>query len=130
MKTINLLLIALTVLLFTQCTEVASNETETKQEQEQEAKESIKPFYQGAIVETIDAGGYTYMLIHENLEGHKHEEGHEHKDFWVAVTQTTAKIGDEVRFQKEMVAHNFYSKTLDRTFEEIMFASNLQHKVE
>ncbi len=70
------------------------------------------------------------MLIHENLEGHKHEEGHEHKDFWVAVTQTSAEIGDEVRFQKEMVAQNFYSKTLDRTFDEIMFASNLQHKVE
>ncbi len=132
MKTINLLLIVFTVVLFTQCTEVANNKTEQEVEpkQEQEASENIKPFYQGAIVETIDAGGYTYMLIHENLEGHKHEEGHEHKDFWVAVTQTSAEIGDEVRFQKEMVAQNFYSKTLDRTFDEIMFASNLQHKVE
>lgn len=88
-----------------------------------------KPFYQGMIVEVKDAGGYTYILIKEDLTGHKHEEGHEHTDFWIVVEQTTAQVGDEVRFQKELVTENYVSKALGETFDELMFASNLQYKV-
>ena len=68
-------------------------------------------------------------MIKENLENHVHEEGHEHKDFWIAVGATPANIGDEVRFQKELVTKNYKSKTLNKTFDELMFASNLQHKM-
>ena len=91
--------------------------------------DSNKPFYQGTVIEAIDAGGYTYLKIKEHLVNHKHEEGHEHKDFWIAVEKTPAAIGDEVRFQSELVSKNYKSQTLNRVFEELMFASNLQHKV-
>ena len=133
MKKINLLLAFITLLAFTQCN-TSETKTVSKPEIQKSTPEVVaeqrKPFYQGTIKEAIDAGGYTYLRIEEDLKGHKHEEGHEHKDFWIAVTKTTAKVGDMVRFQKEMVTEQFYSKILDRTFDELMFASNLQHKIE
>ena len=130
MKKLNYIFVLLLLLAFTQCNEPAAKTHEqTTTHQDTIHAEHVKPFYQGTIMETIDAGGYTYLKIHENLEGHKHVEGHEHNDFWIAVTTTTAQVGDEVRFQKELVTEQFYSKILDRTFDELMFASNLQHKV-
>lgn len=133
MKKINLLLVVVALMAFTQCNEPENrpeNKPEVQTVEPEVSNEQNKPFYQGTIMEAIDAGGYTYLLIHEKLEGHQHEEGHEHKDFWIAVTKTTAKVGDMVRFQKELVTEKFYSKILDRTFDDLMFASNLQHKVD
>ena len=94
-----------------------------------------KPFYQGTILETIDSGGYTYIkikeTIKETIKAHKHEDGgDEHANFWIVVEREAAVIGDEVRFQKELVTKNYKSKTLNRTFKELMFASNIQHKVQ
>jgi len=136
MKKINLFLILFAIFAFTQCDEpnakpVQAEEitVESEMAQTDEVADQNKPFYQGTILEAIDAGGYTYLKIEENLEGHKHEEGHVHKDFWVAVEKTPAHVGDVVRFQKELVTEQFYSKILDRTFDELMFASNLQHKL-
>ncbi|MCK5856056.1 MAG: hypothetical protein KAG64_01125 [Bacteroidales bacterium] len=132
MKKINLLFAFIALLAFTQCN-TPEAKTESKAEIQKPISEVVedesKPFYQGSVKEAIDAGGYTYLRIEEDLSGHKHEEGHEHKDFWIAVTKTSAKIGDVVRFQKEMVTEQFHSKILDRTFDELMFASNLQYKV-
>ena len=133
MKKINLLFAFIALLAFTQCN-TPEDKTESKPEIQKPTSEVVgdesKPFYQGTIKEAIDAGGYTYLRIAEDLSGYKHEEGHEHKDFWIAVTKTTAKEGDMVRFQKEMVTEQFYSKILDRTFDELMFASNLQHRIQ
>jgi hypothetical protein len=134
MKKISILIIAISALFLAQCNEPASKVAQEQMQNEQMPQDTLinqnKPFYQGTIMETIDAGGYTYLKIKEDLDGHVHEEGHEHKDFWIAVEKTPAKVGDVVRFQKELVTEQFYSKILDRTFDELMFASNLQHKVE
>ncbi|WP_309496650.1 hypothetical protein [Sulfurovum sp.] len=79
----------------------------------------VKPFYQGEVVTIENAGPYSYLEIKEHSE----------KTFWVAVNKTEVKVGDYVRFHKELVTQNFKSKALDRTFEELMFGSNLQYKV-
>ncbi len=131
MKKISILIIAISALFLAQCNEQAPKAAQEQMPNEPMVQDTLnKPFYQGTIMEAIDAGGYTYLKIKEDLVGHVHEEGHEHKDFWIAVERTPAKVGDVVRFQKELVAEQFYSKILDRTFDELMFASNLQHKVE
>lgn len=84
------------------------------------AKDSqAQPYYQGEVVALEHAGGYTYLRIKE----------HSNETFWVAVSRAEAKVGDYVRFQKELVTENFTSKTLNKTFKELMFASNLQYKV-
>lgn len=80
----------------------------------------VQPYYQGEVVSVEHGGAYTYLEIREHTE----------ETFWVAVNAAEVKVGDYVRFQKELVAKNFESKALDRTFDELMFASNLQHKVQ
>ena len=77
------------------------------------------PYYQGEVVTVEQAGAYTYLEVKEKTE----------KTFWVAVNSADVKVGDYVRFQKELVTKNFKSKVLKRTFEELMFASGLQHRI-
>ena len=80
----------------------------------------VNPYYQGEVVSVDHGGSYSYLEIKEHTE----------ETFWVAVTRTEVKVGDYVRFQKELVTQNFKSKALDRTFEELMFGSNLQYQVQ
>ncbi|MFT5662508.1 MAG: hypothetical protein ACI9TV_003165 [Sulfurimonas sp.] len=79
----------------------------------------VKPYYQGEIVTMEHAGGYTYLEVKE----------HSDKTFWAAVSKTEAKVGDYVRFKRELVTENFKSKALKKTFKQLMFASDLQYRV-
>ena len=72
--------------------------------------------FEGVVLETLDSGGYTYMQI-EDVSKNKH---------WVAVTRVAIEKGVEVRLTEEMRAAKFESKSLNRTFDSIIFASNLQ----
>ena len=78
-----------------------------------------KPYYQGEVVSVEQGGAYTYLEVKEHTE----------ETFWVAVNAAEVNVGDYVRFQKELVTENFKSKALNRTFEMLMFGSNLQYKV-
>ncbi|MEA1955293.1 MAG: hypothetical protein U9N02_02225 [Campylobacterota bacterium] len=91
-----------------------------------ETTSEVKPRYQGEILETLNAGGYTYIHINEKTPGYDPKKL---KSFWIAVSRTEAKVGDYVRFQKELVTENFKSKTLNKNFDELMFASNLEYRV-
>ncbi|SFV65943.1 NrfJ-related protein [hydrothermal vent metagenome] len=82
-------------------------------------KEVNTLYYQGTAVTVRQGGSYTYIEVKEKTE----------LTFWVAVSQAEVKVGDIVRFQKELVAKNFKSKALNQTFKELMFASNLEYKV-
>jgi len=84
-----------------------------------EDRQEAKPFYQGEVVNIEQGGAYTYLEIMEKTD----------MTFWIAVEKADVQMGDFVLFQEELVAKNFHSKALDRTFDEIMFASNLQYKV-
>ena len=79
----------------------------------------INPFYQGEIVSIEQADAYTYMEVKEKTN----------QTFWIVTNSAEAKIGDYIRFQKELVIKDFKSKTLDKTFNELMFASNLEYRV-
>jgi hypothetical protein len=68
----------------------------------------------GTVVETFDGGGYTYIQF---------DTGTEQK--WAAVGQTTVAVGDEVNLKPGPVMKDFHSRTLDRTFPEIIFSSGL-----
>ncbi len=69
----------------------------------------------GKVVETMNSGGYTYVLIESN--GQK---------IWVAGPQTTVKVGQQVTCQPGAVMRNFTSRTLNRTFESIVFSGGIQ----
>ncbi len=65
----------------------------------------------GKVAETMNAGGYTYVCLERG--GQK---------TWVAVPETNVTVGKEMTFAPGAVMTNFYSKTLDRTFESIVFS--------
>lgn len=73
---------------------------------------SEDPQVTGTVAETMDAGGYTYLRL-------KTSDG----EVWAAVTRTTLKTGSEVTIGNAMWMDRFESKTLNRTFERILFGS-------
>lgn len=69
----------------------------------------------GKVVETMDASGYTYLGLDDGSGN----------VFWAAVPKATIDVGEEVTLQGGSVMTNFSSKSLDRTFDEIIFASGV-----
>jgi hypothetical protein len=81
-------------------------------------KPSIKPMQEevsgnisGKVVETMNAGGYTYVCVEKNG-----------KKTWVAVPEMKVTVGSKMSFQPGSVMPNFTSKTLNRTFDSIVFS--------
>ncbi|MEJ2690334.1 MAG: DNA-binding protein [Deltaproteobacteria bacterium] len=66
----------------------------------------------GKVLETLDASGYTYLHLDQGT-----------KKTWVAVPKANVNVGDEVSVVFSMVMKNFQSKTLGRTFDEVIFSS-------
>ena len=83
------------------------------------SNDSIQPYYQGKVLEFVQGGAYTYIEVEETTG----------LSFWIAVERIDVKEGDEIRFKNELVAKDFHSKTLDRVFDELMFASDVQYHV-
>jgi hypothetical protein len=65
------------------------------------------------VAETMDAGGYTYARL----------TGPDGKDVWAAGPQTKLSVGDTVIMDRPIAMTSFTSKTLNRTFDRIYFAS-------
>ena len=65
----------------------------------------------GKVVETMNSGGYSYVCVEKKG-----------KKTWVAVPETKVSVGKEMAFQPGMEMKNFTSKTLNRTFERIIFS--------
>jgi hypothetical protein len=66
--------------------------------------------HKGKVLETMNAGSYTYILFQEKG-----------KKLWAAAPRTLVKIGDTVAFGQAAPMKNFFSKTLNRKFETILF---------
>jgi hypothetical protein len=67
--------------------------------------------HEGKVASTMNSAGYTYVEVDEKG-----------KKLWVAVIETKIKTGDKVEFPDSPPMENFYSKTLNRTFEKIIFS--------
>ncbi|WP_224963020.1 hypothetical protein [Geomonas subterranea] len=66
----------------------------------------------GKVTETANAGGYTYICVEK--DGVK---------TWVAVPPMEVKVGEEVSLLPGNVMTNFSSKSLNRTFDKIIFSN-------
>jgi hypothetical protein len=66
----------------------------------------------GKVVETMDAGGYTYLCLEKDG-----------KKTWAAVPTMKAVVGNEIELSPGVEMKKFSSKTLNRTFESIIFSS-------
>lgn len=68
--------------------------------------------WQGTVTETMDSGGYTYVLLDTGSQ-----------KFWCASTQVPVAVGDKVTIPQGQKMVDFRSATLDRTFPEIYFTN-------
>jgi len=68
----------------------------------------------GTVVETMNSSGYTYLLV-DAAQG----------KIWVAIPETPVKVGQAVTCTPGMTMKNFASKTLNRSFETIVFSPGL-----
>jgi len=68
----------------------------------------------GKVLEALDASGYTYLHLDEGA-----------KQTWIAIPKSNVAVGDEVKAVFSMLMTNFESKTLGRTFDEVVFCSGL-----
>ncbi len=66
----------------------------------------------GEILETMNSGGYTYVLLEKNG-----------KKKWVAVREMKVAVGQEISFAPGYEMTGFKSKTLNRTFDKIIFST-------
>ena len=70
------------------------------------------PVLSGKVVETMNGGEYTY--IHLDKEG---------KKTWVAVPRMSVTVGQEIALIPGANMGRFTSKSLNRTFEDIIFSA-------
>jgi hypothetical protein len=68
----------------------------------------------GKVLETMDTGGYTYIQV-DAPEG----------KIWVAIPQSKIEVGQEIMANPGMAMADFESKTLNKTFDVIIFSSGL-----
>lgn len=69
---------------------------------------------EGVVLSAQDAGGYSYIEL-------KASSG----STWLAAPSTKLKAGDTVRYAGGSVMHNFSSRSLNRTFPEIIFVDRI-----
>ncbi len=81
-----------------------------------EAARPGTPGVSGKVAETMNSGGYTYVLIDTGANG----------KVWAAGPNTAVKVGDTVGFTGGSEMRGFVSKTLNRTFETIYFVGALK----
>lgn len=77
------------------------------------APPNAAPMVTGTVRETMVAAGYDYMRVET-------EEG----DRWVAAMNAHVEVGDRIQ-AGGIVMHDFHSNSLDRTFDQIVLASNV-----
>jgi hypothetical protein len=69
----------------------------------------------GKVLKTMDSGGYTYIYL-QQAKG---------KKAWVAVPQTKVVVGKKVNLVPGEEFTNFTSKTLNRTFDKLIFSAGV-----
>ncbi len=69
----------------------------------------------GKVLETEDASGYTYVRLDDGSKD----------GIWAAMPKTDLKVGEEITLKDGAVMDNFASKTLNKTFDKIIFSSGV-----
>ena len=70
--------------------------------------------FTGAIGETMNSGGYTYLRLKNGAD-----------EVWVAGPEFDGKVGEQVSVSLDMPMKDFESKTLNRTFPLLYFVSEV-----
>ena len=67
----------------------------------------------GEVAETMASGGYVYVRLAED-------------DTWIASPPIEVSVGDKVSYSGGMTMKDFHSRTLNRSFDYILFVENIE----
>ena len=70
--------------------------------------------YSGEVLEIFESGGYSYVRFQAK-----------DKEYWTASNYTSLSKGDKISLDGAYPMHDFYSKSLDRTFKLILFSNRI-----
>ena len=107
MKKAFLTIIVLSLLSLTACKQKQEN-TNEKLQKMPAGVHAVK------VLDRIDASNYSYLQVSENGN-----------DYWIAAPQIKVDKGETVYFSQSMEMTNFHSKSLNRTFDKILFVQNV-----
>lgn len=74
------------------------------------ASQAPAKYFGGKVLETMDAGGYTYVHVDNGTE-----------KIWAAAPQFAVKVGEKVTVPEGMPMENYESKSLNRKFDVVFF---------
>ena len=74
------------------------------------ASQAPAKYFTGKVLETMNAGGYTYVHVDNGTE-----------KIWAAAPQFEAKVGEKVTVPEGMPMKDYESKTLNRKFDVVFF---------
>jgi len=77
---------------------------------------TVSPSGTGTIIESTNSGGYTYINVVT-------EDG---VNEWLAVMETSVHAGDRIEYSRSPPMINFINKTLNKTFDRIMFIPGIK----
>ena len=113
------LILTFTLIATTGCNNTDSNSSDksSKSNESIQSSQSVQATQaqiplSGKVIETMDGGNYTFM----NIE-------HNGRTTWVATGRMKVMIGQDISLKPGMTMTNFESKTLNRTFETIVFSA-------
>ena len=69
----------------------------------------------GTVTETFSSGGYTYILLDNGQD-----------KIWAAIGETKIEVGQKIELTNGPVMKEFHSRSLDRTFPEIVFSAGIK----
>lgn len=72
--------------------------------------------HKGTVLDVVQAGEYTYIQVDENG-----------KQLWVATVGAKAAKGDVIEFADAPLFPSFQSKTLNRTFDNLMMVNGIRN---
>jgi N-acetylneuraminic acid mutarotase len=87
---------------------------QTSLKQQTESPPKLSFAHQGIVEDVILTDQYTYVLVKENS-----------KRYWIAGPILNVSIGAKVGFSEGVLMSGFYSKSLRRNFDKILFVSQL-----
>jgi hypothetical protein len=102
----KIILFSLVLLILGSC-----NNNSKSQNQSSETQDGAPSF---VVLESINAAGYVYILGDEN--GTKR---------WFAITAREVQKGDVFFYENPLIMKDFFSKELDRPFDEVLFLSQV-----
>lgn len=71
------------------------------------------------VVETMSSAGYTYVRVEEKA-----------RTFWIALPEARVEVGETISFYEQMLMENFTSRSLNRTFDRILFVEAINKGTE